>query len=362
MAYAEKLPSGKYRGVYRVAGKRKSVGTFTRKSDAIRTAATAETAAHGLADSGASITWGNWEPLWREKRLTGQSTQRTDEYRIARHVRPKWSGVCLEDITTADVQSWVSDMARSGMAPTSVAKAYYDLSASLKAAVKAGRLLINPCKGVDLPKPGPSPERFLTDDELDAIRSGLAGNDRFIFELLLGTGMRFGEAQGLHWESVDLDGQAIRIEWSYSTDAKHLKPPKSHQARTVPIGDTLTRLLRERLENTNTQQPPAGIAYVGGSRKPHTGLVLAHVDGKPINAANFRHRFAAAVNSARVRGRGIGNVRIHDLRHTFSSRLVQANVPLLRVSRLLGHRDVSTTQRYAGFAETQDDRIRSVLG
>jgi len=73
-----------------------------------------------------------------------------------------------------------------------------------------------------------------------------------------------------------------------------------------------------------------------------SGYVFSTTNGTRINRWNLKREFANALRKA-----GITDFRFHDLRHTFATRLVQSGIDLYRVAKLLGHRDVSTTQRYA---------------
>ncbi len=88
--------------------------------------------------------------------------------------------------------------------------------------------------------------------------------------------------------------------------------------------------------------------------------------GTPPNGTSFAHGLTAAGKAAFVGSgkdrRRVGNVRPHDLRHTYASRLVQSGVPLDTVSKLIGHSSVLVTQRYASAAESQWDAVRNALG
>ncbi|UGT71566.1 site-specific integrase [Nocardia gipuzkoensis] len=368
MAWAEKLPSGKYRGVYRDAnGKKRSAGTFARKAEAERQAGTREVAERRspTPDGADKMTWGEWEPVWAAARIVRKSTNRSDVARLRDHVRPRWQKEALRSITTDDVQKWVTDLSNSGMAPSTVAKCYYLLSSSMKAAHLARRIDVNPCKGITLPKPGPMPERYLDDEEVRAIEVSLDSFDLAVVELLLGTGVRLGEAMGLHWESVDLKRREIVVEWAYDPVEHEMNPPKDYERRTIPIGDKLTKLLKTRLDRGGIGKPaPAPVKYPRNARV-HSGLVLAHTQGRPFDSSNLRDRFEASVRIAYV-GRGrtrhqIGHVRLHDLRHTYASRLLERGIPIEDVSRLLGHASVTTTMRYAHRAKSRWDSVRAAL-
>lgn len=187
---------------------------------------------------------------------------------------------------------------------------------------------------------------------------------RLIIDVLIGTGMRMGEAQGLHKEHIDLKRKTISIEWAWDKAARRMKPPKDHEKRVIPIGDTLTKLLAAVIKRDGLGET-APVPYVAG-RSVRSGLLLAHVDGRPFDADNFGKRFQAASRVTWV-GEGddkcrLGKVRPHDLRHTYAGRLVRAGVPIQQVQKLLGHASLRTTQRYASLADSQWESVRGVLG
>lgn len=373
MAWAEKLPSGRWRGVYRdQAGKRRSAGVFPRKSDAVREANTRENNVRenpSSASDSQTLTWAEWLPEWKARRAVLPGTAEADETKIRAHLLPQWGTYALSDITPDLVQRWVLDFVRptseggKGLKPNTAIKCYWLLSSSLRIARRAGLISTNPCEGVDLPKPGPMPERYLEDREIEAIRQPLEPLDQLLFDILIGTGARLGEGLALHWESVDLDRMTVEIAWSFDRNMRNFKSCKGHASRTIPIGETLAEILSEERKRAGIGKP-TGIEY-RGSRTVHSGLVVAQPNGRPLDDGGFRARFNAAVRIAYI-GTGknrhhVGNVRIHDLRHTYASRLLRAGVPLVEVSRLLGHASVQTTMRYAHLADSNWSAVRGAL-
>ncbi|MGX1805187.1 tyrosine-type recombinase/integrase [Nocardia sp. NPDC055321] len=365
MGWAEKLPSGRYRAVYRdSAGRKRSAGIFTSKDVARRKATAKEDSERENPSQPApDTTWAEWLPRWTLQRTVEEGTQKIDTLRINKHLKPKWGSWLLADITQPDVQAWIFDL-RSTLAPTSVDKCYHLLSGSMKAARKAKLIAESPCVDVDLPKPGPTPERYLEDEEVAALREPLEPFDQLIIDVLLGTGMRMGEAQGLHKEHIDFRRNTITIEWAWDKAARRIKPPKDYERRVIPIGDTLAETLAAVVKKDGLGEP-APVPYVSG-RTVRSGLLLAHTGGRPFDQDNFKKRFDAAARVAWVDEedgkRRLGKVRPHDLRHTYASRLVRAKVPLDQVQILLGHSSVRTTQRYAKLGESQWTDVRRVLG
>ena len=133
--------------------------------------------------------------------------------------------------------------------------------------------------------------------------------------LLLNTGCRSGEILSLKWENVFIDDRYIIIRNSLSKNGKTIYKPL-----TI---DCVFALARIQATNPDTE-------YVFFNR----------LTGKPYTT--FRRGFKTLAERI-----GVPDLRIHDLRHTFASFLVQKGVPIYQVSTLLGHSDTRITQRYA---------------
>lgn len=344
MAWVELLPSGKYRGLYRDnAGRRRSAGTFGHKRAAERAAIVAEADARklGWRDPAAGlITWGEWVTAWWPTRSVEPGTLARDLSRLHSRLSPRWHDVALAHITRHDVKTWVAELTRSGLAPATVQRCLHLLSASLTAAIDAEILTANPAYRIQIAKGEADDMRFLTRPEFAAIAAAMPSEfDEALASELVGTGMRWGEAVGLQIPRIDFDRGQVRVVESWDDRMGRLKPyPKGRRIRDVPLP-----------------------AWVGAQVQPiigmrRTGGVWTRGDAYP-GYSNWRARvWLPALRSADV-----GHVRIHDLRHTYASWLIQDGVSLAEVGRLLGHVSWQTTLRYAHLAEIPRAHILAAL-
>jgi integrase len=165
-------------------------------------------------------------------------------------------------------------------------------------------------------------DRWLTPEEEQALMPKTGGKlygaltDIVVFGL--NTGMSQEEILKLQWQQVDLFRKTLDTGRA-KTDRQGLN------VRTIPLNVTVYTLLKERAKENGM-----------------SGYVFRDENGGRIEADKLKKEFKKAVKES-----GIAHFRFHDIRHTFATRLVQAGIDLYKVSKLLGHRDVSTTQRYA---------------
>lgn len=358
MAWAEKLPSGRYRAVYRdAAGRRRSAGTHTHKAAAARAANAAEATARETSwrDLDAPRqTWGRWaDEVWWPSRTVAASTARMDRLRRANHLDPQWGDVPLGAITRTDVKSWASSLRRAGLSAESVKRCVHLLSASLAAAVDAEVIEANPAARLRLPSGPTDRERYLTREQVAAIREQLPTElDRFVLDLLVSTGIRWGELAGLHRARVDTARALLRVVETWDETSSRMKAdPKGKRSRAVP----LTPELVERIDSLEPVGESCGCEHeVGRCVGP---LLVTTPSGAPLRNQNWANR----VWRPAVARSGVGHVRPHDLRHTYASWLLQAGVPLAEVGRLLGHRSPVTTARYAHLAEVPSEAVLAAL-
>jgi len=181
----------------------------------------------------------------------------------------------------------------------------------------------NPCTGV-LKYPEMKRERFLTDAEFERLggvlneaeeRGGASLSSIAAIRLLLLTGCRKSEILTLRWEHVDLDAAQLHL------------PDTKTGARTIALPQAAVKVL-EALPRV------PGNPWAIAGRKPGT-----HLKGLDVGWRTLRKR-------ARLK-----DVRIHDLRHSYASRALALGESLPMIGKLLGHRQIETTARYAHLAD-----------
>lgn len=350
MAWTRKLPSGKYQARYRdPAGKVRVApgGPFTHKIAAERAGASAEESsrAPGWRDpEAARRTWGEWCETWWPSRTVEGSTLKTDVGRRDNHLLPRWKDVPLCDITRHDIAAWAAQLRKTGnakaksedksLSASTVRRIVQLFASSLAAGVDAEIIDSNPAARLKIGGGTASIDRYLSRGEYTKIRAHLEPEWQLVADLLVGTGLRWGEAAGLHYQRVDLKRRTIDVIETWSQSKRTMKPyPKSAKPRTVPLPAWV--------------ELPADLK-AGACTYDHTGpacrsgLVLTTKRGSIIDQPVFRRALIAACEAAEI-----APIRIHDLRHTYASWRLQDGVELAEVGRLLGHKSPITTQRYA---------------
>lgn len=360
MASVEQLPSGKWRGVYRTAeGKRRS-RTFTHKTAARRWATAQE---HEVRDRGSlrdpargRVKWGAWAEEWWPSRGLSAGAEQSQRGLYRHHVAPRWAEVELRAIEHLAVQSWVVELGRE-LSASSTRQAFYLLSSSMKAALRAGHVETNPCTGTRLPTLPPAPERYFRREESDVLIAAMTHREhRVLAEVLFEAGLRIGEAVALHRHRVDLGRGVIDVVEAYDQDERVIKSyPKGKRSRTVPLSDHLAAVLVDHLRE-RPDRGRCGFDHAPGS-SCHSPLVLVGPNGALVDP----HNYSGRTWKAALRGAGLGDARVHDARHSYASRVLAGGVSLARLQLLLGHDSITTTMKYAHLVPDANDEVRAAL-
>lgn len=267
-------------------------------------------------------------PLYRElsamhladAKLHQRSYSTTEMY-VRRHIIPKWGKVRLTDINSRAVAQWLGEKRAEGLAPATVEKIRVIFGRSFELGARWGipGAEKNPTRGVARTPLNNACERFLTAEEAARLREAVAASQntqlQHIVGLLLLTGARVRELLDARWEHVDVARQAWLIPTSKTGKPRRVPLPKA----ALGIIEALPRFkgCPWLVPNPDTLKP-----YVS------------------IKGAWQTARTAA----------GLPDLRIHDLRHSAASFMVNNGVDLFAVGKVLGHASYQSTQRYAHLA------------
>ncbi len=177
--------------------------------------------------------------------------------------------------------------------------------------IEKGYLDKNPCTGIKRLNEL-SRLKTLSDSDIQKLIAGATNKlTRDLITFLIYTGCRKGEALNLKWDDVDMQNDVIAI-----------KGTKTKYDRYIPISKPLKELLR------------------GIEKIQDCCLYVFNINGAKIG--DFKKSFHTACRNA-----GLKDLRIHDLRHVFASKMVMNGTSLYITGELLGHRTTQMTKRYS---------------
>ncbi len=243
---------------------------------------------------------------------------------------PAFGTLKLDELGHRHIAAFVNSELAAGRGKTT-------LSSALGEAVRHHRLAHNPASPPALHRP-PSPERQIwTAGEAVRFLQHCHHTDpdmADLFEFLIGTGLRKGEALGLHWDDVHLRERVLYVRCTLSAiDNNHLviTSPKTRTSKNwVAISPRVATALHHRARSrAHAHNDPSD---------PFSGLVFCRPDGRPLRPHTVLDRLRQLSKEA-----GVPRVTVHDLRHLAATITITAGVPLTVVSKTLRHSTLSTT-------------------
>lgn len=293
-----------------------------------------------LAFTDAASAW--WEA--RVVRLR-PATQSTYAGHLVRLSRPEHFGRArMADITPTDIARFVSKLQAEGLKGWTIRGHLTVISSVYRYAARhLGMVGANPVAlldRVERPDDDEKPKRVLNADELDALLGCVGDRYRLIFQLAAETGARLGEALGVIWDNIDLDGQTIEFTHQLDRETRTRQRLKTRRSRRCL---EVTPSLIARLATWK-----AATDFRAGH-----DLVFVNRDGGGFDHRNIGGRVMRDAVSASGLGAVIdrrGNVLVeaptfHSLRHSHASALIAAGFDIEEVSSRLGHASVVTTQK-----------------
>jgi integrase len=271
--------------------------------------------------------------------LVKQATYDLYEQLLRLHIKPILGKKRLNEISIADVKELILQKHREGFSVSTLFNMKAVVSGVFSTAIEEELLTFNPVFKLGkllgrLKKQTPAREISPLSREESVLLLDTAHQhfSRFYPALLcsLRTGMRIGEVFGLEWGDIDFNGRFIEVRRGIVKG--RTETPKNGKTRRVDMSAQLTETLRE----LKTQRKRETLSK-GWSKIPER--VFISENGSTLDTDNFRHRvFNKVLDKA-----GLRRIRIHDLRHTYASFLIQQAESLAYVRDQLGHHSIKVT-------------------
>lgn len=226
----------------------------------------------------------------------------------------------INNVKTENINAFKQHLTNKGYTAKSISRKINSIKSFFNFLLSQGVTKNNPAQIVTHPKYEVKPPRILSKLEYRALRDACRDDSRIfaVVEILLQTGIRISELANLRISDVDLtENKAV------------IMAHESHPERTIPFNQAS----KEAIEK-----------YLKDRPKSETQTVFITKTGNPFLIRNIRSSLDRYFKLA-----GIDNVKVNDLRHTFIAHQLTAGSPLVYISKLVGHKRLSTTEKYLQF-------------
>ena len=270
-----------------------------------------------------------FEDFWKmyyadmETRLR-KHNMRTKKYIVELKILPYFGNKRVNDITAADIRQWQNELIKMGYSPTYLKTINNQLSAIFNYAVRYYDLKSNPCaKAGSMGKSKAEEMDFWTGEEFRKFIDSVMNKrlSYMAFMTLYWTGMRLGELLALNPKDVDLEKRTISITKSYQRLGKKdvITPPKTPKSkRVITIPEFLATDIKDYMDSLYDLQEDDRLF--------------------PITKYYLEHEMQRGIKES-----GVKRIRVHDLRHSHASMLIELGFSPLEIANRLGHEKVETT-------------------
>ena len=270
-----------------------------------------------------------FEDFWKmycadmETRLR-EHTMRTKKYIVELKIVPYFGDKRVNDIIAADIRQWQNELIKMGYSPTYLKTINNQLSAIFNYAVRYYDLKSNPCvKAGSMGKSKAEEMDFWTGEEFRKFIDSVMNKrlSYMAFMTLYWTGMRMGELLALNPKDIDLEKRTISITKSYQRLGKKdvITPPKTPKSkRVITIPEFLAADIKDYMDSLYDLQENDRLF--------------------PITKYYLEHEMQRGIKES-----GVKRIRVHDLRHSHASMLIELGFSPLEIANRLGHEKVETT-------------------
>jgi integrase len=326
------------RGLYRASlsldgGKRKYFSGRTRKEVADKLATALQARQQGTLVAGPRQTVAQHLERWLEDVVRPHLRPRSYvaySGKVRIHILPTLGKLPITALTPQHLQRLYAAKLSAGLAPKSVNDLHVVAHRGLEYALRWGLVARNVADAFEAPRVPRRELQPFTPEELGTLLAAMAGHRHEpLWLLMLATGLRFGEAAALRWQDVDLEHRAIHVRHTLGAKGASrgpmLTPPKTDKGRRdIPLPQIAVQALVAQRAVVELLSTAPGWQELD--------LVFTSNRGTPLNESHVLPRFQQLLAEA-----GLPKRRMHDLRHTYATRLFALGQHPRAVQDLLGH-------------------------
>lgn len=273
---------------------------------------------YGHGGEPATGTLGQYLARWltSHRRRISPATYRSYEGHIRLHISPLLGGIPLARLRPSDVRRLVDELDRKGKSAATIVRIVTTLRMALHAAIRDRLLVHNAADIRELPRVRRKPVRPRTPDEAERILEGV--RDTWvepIVRVLLGSGMRLGEAIGLDQGDLMLDVGYVRVRVSKTGE------------RAVPITEDAVAGFRQALAIAPRRGPNEPVFFGPRTQERLAGSSVTHALPRILDPLK------------------LGHIHPHLLRHDTATLMLHAGAPMRVIAEQLGHRNPALTAR-----------------
>ncbi len=251
---------------------------------------------------------------------------------------PNLGQVKIRELRTDHIQKLYGSLVERGVGDYTVIKVHAILHTALEQAVRTGMIGRNPADFAEPPKEPATEMAILNESQVSQLLVTAKGHRwEALYHLAIVSGARQMELLGLKWTDLDWMRQTLIIERQLVRPANQVgtnfsAPKTRFGKRALALGGKTIEVLRRHKVKQQEERLAAGEQW------KETGLIFTNSLGGPIDNRNLLRNYKQLLRDA-----GLPEIRFHDLRHTAASLMLNAGIPVIVVSRRLGHARASIT-------------------
>lgn len=356
-----KRPSGTWRAMISLDGKRLSYSNKTRKLCQEWLKKMQAQVDGGLSFAGTQMQLGTYMEMWMQNIQENRRPKTVIGYRAIanNYVLPAFGNTRLNELQPVKIERFLTIKQQEGVGDRTCQLIFALLHVVLKSAVRKGLIGRNPMDAVEKPKVrNPKQKITLSSKEVQQFLITADGDrNAALYHLAISSGMREGELLGLKWSDIDWNQNHLKVERQIQRIPKEglvFAPPKTQSGlRTIALGTMTMEKLREHKQEQKLECEEAGERWV------ENDLVFCTTIGTPSDPHNLLKKFKRMLETA-----GLPVMCFHNLRHTsITLALNEIGVPIKEAQHRAGHASPSTTINiYGGNVTTSlDERTAQEL-